>query len=238
MYVAVVLLGQDERDCCARSGSTCSHARGLVDVRARGGACGLLAVRWPRLSGAQVASAARKRHGQSVPRSLRCGRTVYVGACNYPNPGTTLYALKPDGSQLWVSQLPALGPTSGYSPAVDDDGTIYFAVNQGPLYAIEPDGTQKWAFSGHGCVASAPVVGPDGTIYVLGSEATVFDVQYLMLSTRTATSAGSMISARKRLLFPQWPPTARSTWAVRTRGFMPSTRMARSSGRTRPGRET
>jgi outer membrane protein assembly factor BamB len=58
------------------------------------------------------------------------------------------------------------------SPAVDTDGTIYIAAEDGTfgfLYAVYPNGTKKWryAVTGSGRVLrSSPAIAPDGTIYV------------------------------------------------------------------------
>lgn len=64
------------------------------------------------------------------------------------------------------------------SPAIADDGTIYFGTQTATLYAVNPDGTEKWQFQAHipppdgvwdfenFMINSDPTIGQDGTIYV------------------------------------------------------------------------
>lgn|GEM_PF-1166001 len=60
----------------------------------------------------------------------------------------------------------AAGGTIYTSPAIADDGTIYFGAYTGKLYAVNPDGTQKWAYEAPAAISrSSPCIGPDGTIY-------------------------------------------------------------------------
>lgn len=86
-----------------------------------------------------------------------------------------LYALSPDGTQLWTRPLdnPYIVGSSSYSawgpsPVIGDDGTIYFSVPHGSIYAFQPDGTEMWNYGGHETVYPHPAIGPDGTIVSLG----------------------------------------------------------------------
>lgn len=52
------------------------------------------------------------------------------------------------------------------SPAISDDGIIYFASDDYYLYALYPNGSLKWRYYvGNHDSYSSPAVGPDGTIY-------------------------------------------------------------------------
>ncbi|MEO0112254.1 MAG: PQQ-binding-like beta-propeller repeat protein [candidate division WOR-3 bacterium] len=51
------------------------------------------------------------------------------------------------------------------SPAIGNDGTIYFGSIDCFLYALNPDGKLKWKFKTDGKVFSSPAIGNDGTIY-------------------------------------------------------------------------
>ncbi len=77
-----------------------------------------------------------------------------------------LYAIEPDGTERWrlVRRRSPFGGWGYPSPAIDPDGTIYFAVEE-TLYAIDPDGTERWSFH-IGMVSSSPAIGTDGTVYI------------------------------------------------------------------------
>jgi outer membrane protein assembly factor BamB len=53
------------------------------------------------------------------------------------------------------------------SPAIGDDGTIYFCSDDSYIYAIYSNtGKLKWHFPTGDTVTSSPVIGYDRTIYV------------------------------------------------------------------------
>jgi outer membrane protein assembly factor BamB len=92
-----------------------------------------------------------------------------------------IYAIDPEnGNRLWVYDL-SIGDQSDKrtifgSPAIGDDGTIYFGTydnthSNGYLYALNPEGTLKWIFSqtdiGHVLgLPGSPSIADDGTIYI------------------------------------------------------------------------
>jgi outer membrane protein assembly factor BamB len=51
------------------------------------------------------------------------------------------------------------------SPAIGDDGTIYFGVWNGDFRAFSPDGSPKWVFRAGREIKSSPAIGRDGTLY-------------------------------------------------------------------------
>jgi outer membrane protein assembly factor BamB len=56
------------------------------------------------------------------------------------------------------------------SPAIGDDGTIYFGSEHlnpeiGIIYALYPNGTLKWKYKANHVILSSPAIGDDGTIY-------------------------------------------------------------------------
>src|SRR5262245_15290579 len=106
--------------------------------------------------------------------------TIYVGSFDW-----NFYALNPDGSEKWRYAYGAgLGPAggSGAGVAIGLDGTLYVTMGVEPrkLYALRPDGTKIWEFPfGTPVVysyASAPVIGPDGTIYSAANDHKVYAV--------------------------------------------------------------
>jgi outer membrane protein assembly factor BamB len=53
------------------------------------------------------------------------------------------------------------------SPAIGNDGTIYFGSDDSYIYAIYGNTEKlKWHFPPGNTVTSSPVIGYDGTIYV------------------------------------------------------------------------
>jgi hypothetical protein len=106
--------------------------------------------------------------------------TLYIAAENVGDWKRTLYALDPDGSKEWECPLPGVISPIPCSPAIDDDGTVYYAQGGGGLLALRRDGTQKWTFAGEdGGVWPDPALGPDGTVYVCSGEGSVLHGRYL-----------------------------------------------------------
>jgi outer membrane protein assembly factor BamB len=66
------------------------------------------------------------------------------------------------GTKLWEFST---GNPLSFSPALGQDGTLYFGSSDGNFYALNPDGSQKWRFNAQAPVSSSPVVAADGTIY-------------------------------------------------------------------------
>ncbi|HJX39083.1 MAG TPA: PQQ-binding-like beta-propeller repeat protein, partial [Anaerolineae bacterium] len=80
-----------------------------------------------------------------------------------------VYALDPDGAELWRSPL---GQVSGM-PALSPEGLVYVGVAspvEEMFYALEREGSVAWSYhlEGH-IVESSPVVAPDGTVYLSAS---------------------------------------------------------------------
>lgn len=89
-------------------------------------------------------------------------KTIYI-ACMDKN----LYALDPDGSLKWKYLIGE--PLFMQSPAIGEDGAIYITCDEHYLYAINPDGIEKWSYKFYEGKNTAPIIGPDGDIY-LGSK--------------------------------------------------------------------
>ena len=98
--------------------------------------------------------------------------TIYVG---YSAPGKgppfppnsliVYYALNPNGTQKWQTDITVPGLFTLASPAIGSDGTIY-VTSGGNFVAINPDGTQRWSGGGSSnTFTGSPAIGADGTIY-------------------------------------------------------------------------
>jgi len=108
-----------------------------------------------------------ERAGVLSAPTIGPGGTIYVTA------GRKLYALSSDGKKKWDFKTGTPSPDSAAnmtpawlscSPALADDGTIYFTSGEGRLYAVDPRGRKKWHFSTRGTSLSSPAVAPDGTV--------------------------------------------------------------------------
>jgi outer membrane protein assembly factor BamB len=75
---------------------------------------------------------------------------------------SSLYALYPNGTRKW--RFPANDLIWG-TPALSEDGIIYFTTWGTYFYAINPDGTERWRFNQESISTSSSTVGEDGTIY-------------------------------------------------------------------------
>jgi eukaryotic-like serine/threonine-protein kinase len=62
------------------------------------------------------------------------------------------------------------------SPALSNDGTIYFGANNGKLYAVTPDGDLKWSFQTAGKIVSSPSINRDGSIYAGSNDTYLYAV--------------------------------------------------------------
>jgi len=74
----------------------------------------------------------------------------------------SLYALHPNGTRKWKYVADDI---IWCTPAISDDGTIYFETWGGYLHALYPNGTKKWSFTPWNLLKSSPAIGDDGTIY-------------------------------------------------------------------------
>jgi outer membrane protein assembly factor BamB len=86
---------------------------------------------------------------------------LYVGSIwAMPN---YLYAIyTSNGTLKWKYFV---GDWIASSPAIGDDGSIYFGSENDYIYALYPNGTLKWKYLTGIAVWSDPAIGDDGTIY-------------------------------------------------------------------------
>jgi len=86
---------------------------------------------------------------------------VYVSGL-YDN---TLYACDPvTDTILWMGLMPR--GTTETSATIGDDHTVYIGCNDGLVYAFNQGGSVKWTFPTGQQVTAAPIIDPEGRIYV------------------------------------------------------------------------
>jgi outer membrane protein assembly factor BamB len=95
------------------------------------------------------------RAWQSTP-AVASDSAIYVAA------NRVLAALNPDGSTRWELPLEA---NLRVAPAISSDGSLYLVTEDNALQAFGPDGSKRWTLKDR-IHASAPLIGPDGNIYV------------------------------------------------------------------------
>lgn len=107
--------------------------------------------------------------------------TVYVEEYRWTN--TVLLALNPsNGVCKWSNVVCPSVPAGGLrnpilkkgSIAIAADGEIYDAGEDGTLYSFAPSGALIWSFQTGGGGLNAPLIGPDGTIYVEDYQVTAY----------------------------------------------------------------
>jgi len=127
--------------------------------------------------------------GDGVTSSPSIGHngTIYVGSGGYRhNVGdSSLYALNPDGTLKWkfgatTDAFNGRGIGIFSSPAINDNGTIYFGSLGGKLYSIDDSITyakENWFVNfSFWPVYGSPAVAPNGNIYVGGLNLQIYGV--------------------------------------------------------------
>lgn len=117
-----------------------------------------------------------------------------------------LNALNPNGTLKWTFHT---SNDVQSTPAVDDNGIIYFGSHDFNIYAVYPNGTQKWNYTTAAWVHGSPTIGTDGTIYC-GSDDGYLYAFYPngTLKWKTYTSSGMRSSPSQdkngNLYFGMW----------------------------------
>jgi len=89
--------------------------------------------------------------------------TIYIGTLSSLGYGNKLYAVNPNGTEKWRFQT---GSDVFSSPALGDDGTIFFGSHDTYVYALYPNGTLKWQYKTGNYVMGSPSITTDGTVYI------------------------------------------------------------------------
>lgn len=108
-----------------------------------------------------VSSGDGKRWEVAVSGIVRGSPVIDANGDIYFSLDTRLIALSPDGTMKWE-----LGQPDSSGPALAQDGTLYLGFETYRFGAVTSDGTLKWNYKTPGAVSAAPVIGPEGTIYI------------------------------------------------------------------------
>jgi outer membrane protein assembly factor BamB len=133
---------------------------------------------WPMYGGDAQHSGRGQAEGPASPKLKWVFRAGLVanspavgadGSIYFGSLDGNLYALDPDGSELWSASF---GQISGI-PALGEAGTVYAGAaspTKEMFYAFDRYGRIRWAYHVEFYVIeSSPIVGPDGTICVAAS---------------------------------------------------------------------
>src|SRR5579883_1057931 len=104
-------------------------------------------------------------HVESTPAIDQNGN-VYAtisGNINYLDAtGGKLVCVTSNGVERWAYKIPS---DIKSSPALGDDGTIYFGARDRKLYAISDHGKLRWSFPTGNWVDASPAIGTNGVVY-------------------------------------------------------------------------
>jgi len=79
-----------------------------------------------------------------------------------------IWQVSSTGTLNWTASFHG-GPFYVVAPSIASDGTIYVPSSDGVIRAYSSTGSLKWSVTVGGEYRSAPVVGPDGTVYILAA---------------------------------------------------------------------
>jgi len=101
--------------------------------------------------------------------------TIYVATKASGTAEAELLVLNPDGTLKWSYTV---GQADIYcSPAIGENGLIYFGAENGIFYALNQDGTENWKYStNNGINWTSPAIDIDGTIYIGNSDGYLFAI--------------------------------------------------------------
>ena len=69
------------------------------------------------------------------------------------------------------------GDTVTSTPAVGNDGIVYFGSRDGKIYALdEKNGKKKWEYETGGFIHSSPVIKPKGTLYIGSGDGKIYAI--------------------------------------------------------------
>ena len=100
---------------------------------------------------------------ESVSCMVRITDTSDVNLLSVSAEVFTISAAAANGTIIWTFGTDDMIGRS--TPAIGDDGTIYFGSYDNYLYAVNPDGTQKWRYKANDVIGESPAINIIGVIF-------------------------------------------------------------------------
>jgi outer membrane protein assembly factor BamB len=135
------------------------------------------------------------------------------------------FCADPTLTNLWTTTV---GNISDSSPAIAEDGTIYFGTFDGRLLALMPEGEIKWVFRADREIKSSPAVAADGTVYFGSRDRTFYALspvgkQQWAFKTGAWVDSSAAIASDGSVHFGSWDgkmyslsPTGQKLWEFDT----------------------
>ena len=136
-------------------------------------------------------------------------------------------AVTPQGGVKWAFKI---NSEIKSSPAIADDGTIYFGARDRKFYAVTPQGKLKWTFTAGAWIDSSPAIAGDGTIYFGswdanfyalnpdGSKKWVFATSNIVVSSPAIGKDGTIYFGSHDKKFYALKPDGKLLWSFTTGG--------------------
>ena len=107
----------------------------------------------------------------TAPPAIGSDGTIYLMSNK-----STLWAINPDGSDLWNRELCQVsGGGTWPGPVVSSEGIVYGVCKGRDIYAMDAaDGTLLWTYNTNDKMESTPVTGTDGLTYIVSTGGWVF----------------------------------------------------------------
>jgi len=147
------------------------------------------------------------RLGLIIVAAIIIGGVITSNLSSYllaPKPSTRLQT--PTIREKW--QFTAGGAITG-ALALGEDGSLYFASEDGFVYAVDSSGNLQWKFN-TGSILAGPTVGADGTIYVTDSAGRTYAInrtgtqQWVMDGRPVSLPVGVSSALDQDHLFTLW----------------------------------
>ncbi len=113
---------------------------------------------------------------QTLATTIEFSRPIqYKGKTLYLTGGSKVYALNADdGSIMWEEPLLNLVSPPAIDPQTEH---IYAGSSDGLLFAVDQSGRMVWNLTLDGSISRAPLIGPDGFLYVFTEKGSLYKVR-------------------------------------------------------------